>query len=174
MADTAPVEVTVVQVGRVNRGSLIALAVAEVTIAEVPIRLQAIPVRRAPGGGLIVQEPHTRGPGGAWYQACILPPEVHSALGSLIRAELTKCALVFTRLVGNSLRCPDRPALNCKKTRCLVREPEYGKKTKPRTKQSKQNTRRQRLKLNRVPARRNAESEIPSCTFYKQKVTQIY
>jgi len=91
MTDTAPVSVELIQVDEVRRGSLVALAVAEISIAGVVFRLQAIPIRRE-AGRLVISEPCTRDPSGAWVPACILPPEVFEALADLVRAELREAA----------------------------------------------------------------------------------
>jgi len=95
MPDTAPVTVDLIQVDRTpGRGSLIALAVAEVDVGGLVFRLQGVPVRRAPGGRIGVAEPHTRGPDGAWYPAVFLPDAVLLTLGELIRDELAEAASV--------------------------------------------------------------------------------
>jgi len=93
MTDTASVTVELVQVDRTpGRGALVALAVCEIDVAGIVFRLQGVQARRAPGGGLAVVEPHCRGPDGGWYPGVLLPAEVHRALASLIRAELTEAA----------------------------------------------------------------------------------
>jgi len=93
MADTVPVTVDLIHVERTpGRGSLIALAVAEVDVGGVVFRLQGVPVRRAPGGGIGVVEPHTRGPDGAWYPAVLLPDPALQALAELIRDALAEAA----------------------------------------------------------------------------------
>lgn len=91
MTETAPVEVTLIQLDRVNKGALIALAVCEVDVAGIVFRLQAIPIRRE-RGRLVISEPCTRDPSGAWVPAVCLPAEVFDALADLVRAELREAA----------------------------------------------------------------------------------
>lgn len=89
MTDTLPVSVELVQVDRTpGRGSLFALAVAEIEVGGIVFRLQGVQVRHALNGGLAVVEPHCRAPCGNWLPAVIMPPEVNRALAGLIRAEL--------------------------------------------------------------------------------------
>ncbi|GEO80968.1 hypothetical protein [Pararhodospirillum oryzae] len=93
MTDTRPVEVTLIQVDRTpGRGSLVALAVAEIDVGGIVFRLQAVPIRCERGGRLTIGEPCTRDPSGAWVPAVCLPPEVFGALTDLVRAELREAA----------------------------------------------------------------------------------
>lgn len=91
MTETAPVTVELIQVDQVRRGSLVALAVAEIDVAGIVFRLQAVPIRRE-AGRLVIQEPCTRCPSGSWVPAVCLPPEVFEALADLVRAELREVA----------------------------------------------------------------------------------
>ena len=77
-----PVQFTVAGVEPVrDRGTLIALAVVVIEVAEVPFTLQGVQVHRRAGGGVEVRSPVWRHPRtGAWLPGVLLPPELADAL----------------------------------------------------------------------------------------------
>lgn len=83
MRDTAAVAVEVLRLDPVNRGPLLALAVVEIEVDGIALRLQGVRVLRNPGG-VECAAPVFRGPDGRWYPAAVLPPEVQQAIADVV------------------------------------------------------------------------------------------
>ena len=76
-----------------DRGSLIALAVVVLEVADVPFTLQGVQVHRRAGGGVEVRSPVWRHPRtGAWLPGVLLPPELADALAREVAACLPALA----------------------------------------------------------------------------------
>ena len=83
-----------------DRGSLIALAVVVIEVADVPFTLQGVQVHRRPGGGGVeVRSPVWRHPRtGAWLPGVLLPPGAGRCAGP-------RGGGVPTRFGGSSVKC---------------------------------------------------------------------
>lgn len=88
MTDTIPVEFTVIGIEPVRDGGrLVGLAIVEVDVAGVVLRLQGIRITRLPGGGLEVGAPtwgHPRT--GRWLPGVVLPAELAAAVAAEVLA----------------------------------------------------------------------------------------
>ena len=83
------VVMTVIGVEQVRgRGSLIGLAIVELDVAGVVIRLQGVQVLQSPDGSLTCRSPQFRRANGVWTPAAILPPDLAEALGAEVLAHL--------------------------------------------------------------------------------------
>ena len=85
--DTTRVHVRVIAAEPIKAGRLFALAVVELDVEGVVIRLQGVRVVERKGV-LACESPQWRGPDGRWLPAVILPGEVAAAVSELVFAEL--------------------------------------------------------------------------------------
>jgi hypothetical protein len=85
--ETQAVAFEVIGVESVNRGRLIGLAIVDVEIAGVGLRLQGVQILRGADGGLECRAPVWRHPSsGRWLPGLILPPELSTALAADVLA----------------------------------------------------------------------------------------
>lgn len=76
-APTVPIEVRIIGHERVkSRGTLIALAIVEVDIAGMMIRLQGVEIHQSRLGKLTIAAPQIGAANGKRYPAVVMPPEI--------------------------------------------------------------------------------------------------
>lgn len=82
MSETVPVQISVAGVERLKgNGSLVGMALVQVSIGGIEIGLQGVQVR-CRSGRLVTQAPQFRDPrSGRWLPCIVLPPELSDAIG---------------------------------------------------------------------------------------------
>jgi hypothetical protein len=89
--DTTAALVTIIGLERVaGSGKLAALAVVEIEIAGIPIRLQGVKIIRRLDGRLGCEAPCFRAPDGRWAPAVILPPDLAEGLAAEVFAAMAR------------------------------------------------------------------------------------
>jgi stage V sporulation protein G len=89
--DTTDALVTLIGFERVSGSDkLVALAVVEIEIAGVPIRLQGVKIVKRPDGRLGCEPPCFKAPDGRWLPAVILPPDLGEGLAAEVFSALAR------------------------------------------------------------------------------------
>jgi stage V sporulation protein G len=77
---------TVHSVERVQKGRLVGLAVVEVELDGIPIRMQGFKIVRLASGLFSCEAPCFRHPDGRWLAAVVLPDDLHKAIADEVLA----------------------------------------------------------------------------------------
>ena len=82
--DTLPVTVEVLGIERIDKGTLVALAVVLIAFDGVEIVVQGVQVRREPDGTLKVHSPCFRAGDGRWLPSVVFPQEIGKAVADTV------------------------------------------------------------------------------------------
>jgi hypothetical protein len=89
--ETTTVEFQVTGFERVRSGRVIGLAKVSVSIADVELELQGVRLVLGRAGGLTIEPPVFRHPGGKTWPAVILPAELANAIAQELLAIAVPC-----------------------------------------------------------------------------------